>query len=37
MVRFVRIIFLGMYFSFLVVAFERHLTENNVGSRCKKL
>ena len=33
MVRFVRIIFLGMYFSFLVVASERHLTENNVGSR----
>ena len=27
MVRFVRIIFLAMYFSFLVVVSERHLTE----------
>ena len=37
MVRFVRIIFLAMYFSFLVVAFEHHLTENNGERRCKTL
>ena len=35
MVRFVGIIFLAIYFSFLVVASERHLTENNGGSQCK--
>ena len=37
MVRFVGIIFLAMCFSFLVVASERHPTENKRDSRCKKL